>query len=464
MQLELLLNLLRSRAISVLALIAVSVGIYGVKAAPKPLKPYLVGMGLMTAIAGRLSSTNSDENMMVLDELRSLSKRARELKVYLDPSAPLLAPSSPVVEPFRWERLRDERDEYPHLLELGKTGGGKSILAENLAGLVGGLVIAVAPHWESGDYPSADLIIGAGRKYGQSAEGHTEDLPVKSKQFDPEPPLDFADIISGQIVPTVCQFLNSLLREMNRRYQLTPDGKRVGGQELTVILDEYNAYSTYPGVVECLKKLTREARKVAIRLILCCQGAEVAALGIEGEGSLRECYTFIRIKQFAIDHAEYLYRQQKDPLMKDYWTEVVRRLKAEKRAVMVEDNFAVMPNLGQYYKPKLLESSPVNRGLTTVELNPSDIRTPPMAFDNPTNVQNSVIVTNTVNNGQSFDERYNARKVLWTVARNSVERGMKRSNIIKEVWGYKSERYTLGCELWRELVKDFGELEVEPND
>lgn len=276
---------------------------------------------------------------------------------------------SPIAElrqaivPFDFQRFATERNDFPHISIEGKTGGGKTWLAEHLTTLFGGRTIAIAPHWEHGDFSETELIIGQGRNYGVTAEGgYMIEVPGKKDPkftgvpFDKktntetEELIDLLDILSGELNPdqvTVCQFMNALVREMDRRYQLDPEtGKRVGGEELNIIIDEYNSFAKRPGIGNALKLLLREARKVGIRIILLVQGSEVAALGIEGEGSLRECLTRIRVKQFAIDHCRLLVNKypNKSP-EKDLYQQMLRRLENDDRPCMVEDQYSVIPSI-----------------------------------------------------------------------------------------------------------------------
>ena len=55
-----------------------------------------------------------------------------------------------------------------------------------------------------------------------------------------------------------------------------------------------------------MKLISREARKVSIRLVVLTQSPEVKAIGLEGEGSVRDNFCFIRLGEFALDHAKSL--------------------------------------------------------------------------------------------------------------------------------------------------------------
>ena len=77
---------------------------------------------------------------------------------------------------------------------------------------------------------------------------------------------------------------------------------------MIVIIDEFPAIASSlgKGATDTVKLLAREARKVSIRMCLLSQGAEVKTLGLEGEGSIRECFAMLRLGNFALSHAKSL--------------------------------------------------------------------------------------------------------------------------------------------------------------
>jgi hypothetical protein len=243
-----------------------------------------------------------------------------------------------MLRPFDWQALRDTV-EFPHIAITGKTGQGKSTLAEYLCTLLGGTVIAVAPHYEPGDFPSADIIAGVGRDYGGA---------IASEAL-----VDWADILAGQVV-SVSGLIKSLHQEMTERYK----GDRSQCQPVNVILDEFNAYAKVDGLGDLIKELVRESRKVGIRLILLCHGTEVKSLGIEGEGSLRQSLTQIRLGNFAKDHAEM--KKNKCKLHSpDYlvWAAICDYFKTTNRPALVEDDLGIIPMI----KPGDIPKNPNQR-------------------------------------------------------------------------------------------------------
>ncbi|GAB4474484.1 MAG: hypothetical protein OHK0037_35420 [Elainellaceae cyanobacterium] len=171
---------------------------------------------------------------------------------------------------FDWADLARRPNHYPHLLLLGKTGAGKTHLAEKLLSLLPGDRLVISPHVRPNEFPGVPKV-GMGRDYGAISEALAE-----------------------------------LEQEMQQRYEQYAKGIDAG-RWLNVVIDEYPAIAAYcknaSGVIQVL---AREARKVRIRLVILAQGGEVKTLGIEGQGSLRECFTFCRGRGFVEDHARRL--------------------------------------------------------------------------------------------------------------------------------------------------------------
>jgi Helicase HerA, central domain len=181
------------------------------------------------------------------------------------------------IQPIASTRTLDIREalKKPHILILGETGGGKSTLVKYLVANAGYPAIALDPHASRTSWQNM-TVVGAGRKFKE---------------------------ISKEVL--------TLIELMNYRYELLFNGKE-DFEPLFVIIDEF------PAIVACNGKgftdnimlLVREARKVAIKLIILSIGSEVKSLGIEGQGSIRECFAMVRLSKFALTHAKSLGDEQ----------------------------------------------------------------------------------------------------------------------------------------------------------
>lgn len=181
------------------------------------------------------------------------------------------------IQPIATARTLDIREalKKPHILILGETGGGKSTLVKYLVANAGYPAIALDPHASRTSWQNM-TVVGAGRKFKE---------------------------ISKEV--------NSLIDLMNYRYELLFDGKE-DFEPIIVIIDEFPAIVACngKGFTENIMLLVREARKVAIKLIILSIGSEVKSLGIEGQGSIRECFAMVRLSKFALTHAKTLGDEQ----------------------------------------------------------------------------------------------------------------------------------------------------------
>ncbi len=159
----------------------------------------------------------------------------------------------------------------PHILILGETGSGKSTLVKFLVSHSSAASIALDPHAAPDDWQGMQ-VIGAGRKYQAIGEAAT-----------------------------------GLVELMDDRYDARAEGQKTF-EPLLVIIDEFPAITATLGksFTESIMLLIREARKVAIRLVILSQGAEVKALGIDGQGSIRECFAIVSLGKFATARAKSL--------------------------------------------------------------------------------------------------------------------------------------------------------------
>lgn len=181
-----------------------------------------------------------------------------------------IAPSAEIASPVKFADVKQALSK-PHVMLLGSTGDGKSTLAKHLAANCTAYTIVIDPHAAPDDWGNLP-VYGAGRKYEQIAEIMKVTLELLQMRFDAR------DLGVKQFEPIV------------------------------IICDEYPAIvaSAVAGKVASswMKLISREARKVAIRLVVLTQSPEVKAIGLEGEGSVRDNFCFIKLGEFALDHAK----------------------------------------------------------------------------------------------------------------------------------------------------------------
>jgi hypothetical protein len=183
-----------------------------------------------------------------------------------------IAPPTEIVTPVKYAPIESSLKK-PHLMILGETGSGKSTICKYLVSQVNAPCLIIDPHASPTDWRGF-VVTGSGRNYGDIAT-----------EFE------------------------RLAQLMQIRYEARDKGISQF-EPLIVIIDEFPAIASSLGksATDTVKLLAREARKVQIRICLLSQGAEVKTLGLEGEGSIRECFAMLRLGNFATTHA----KSQKD--------------------------------------------------------------------------------------------------------------------------------------------------------
>lgn len=302
-------------------------------------------LGLVTSVVSMLARKTGDEAALALGDWHHASRWSRQERLLQEMSPATattidIAPNQ-TLEPFNWQELVANPDDYPMLAILGKPGGGKSTLAENMAALFGGYVIAVNPHSKPGDYKWANLQLCGGRNYGSGIDVEDDRIPQTH--------IPFEQIKSGEYQPNCCEFLLSLYWEMDRRYKLYEQGADVG-EEILAIMDEFNAWVSLPSVSFLLEFFLREARKARIRFVVILHTKGVKSLKLEGKSELLEAITIIRTQALAVKHAKYLRNQCKQEQEKAYWNAVLEMLNQQKYPTMVDDEYAVRPAPGEWKK------------------------------------------------------------------------------------------------------------------
>jgi hypothetical protein len=187
----------------------------------------------------------------------------------------------------------------PHMLILGETGAGKSTLVKYLVSQSSASAIVLDPHASANDWKGM-TVIGAGREYQEIGEE-----------------------------------VNRLVKLMDDRYKARKKGQ-LNFVPLLVIIDEFPAIAAALGksFTEAILLLVREARKIGIKLIILSIGSEVKSLGIEGQGSIRECFAIVSLGKFATARAKSLGDES-----------IKAALRAAKYAAMLDDLPCALPEI-----------------------------------------------------------------------------------------------------------------------
>lgn len=151
-------------------------------------------------------------------------------------------------------------DKAERVLIKGASDAGKTELLKNIASRSKGVII-LDPHFTPGVWPvSSQQVIGAGRNY-----------------------------------KAIEKFLDRLMIELDERYRQRALGV-TQFKPLTVIIDEFQSVRE-----ECknagkdLSTLIRESRKVGFRLFIGSHSELVKALGLEGQGDIRDGLLIVRL-------------------------------------------------------------------------------------------------------------------------------------------------------------------------
>ena len=237
-----------------------------------------------------------------------LGKPMEEIEINPSP-LPQIRPKAKqiVIVFFDFTRLRTEPDKFAHLRVIGGTGIGKTTFVDWLLDILGGECFVITPKKKARQW------IG---------------LQVEGLWFDYE------------AIRSKLQWIHA---QMYRRFPLINEGAVF---ELTnFVVDEWRLINlnvkaikekdpetkavveVAPSAKAMMKDIITVSREASFRLIGLAQGERVETWGLEGEGDLEECFTDIRLGEFAINYAHSRRGQcRKDSEEYSYWSAVLAEL------------------------------------------------------------------------------------------------------------------------------------------
>lgn len=202
---------------------------------------------------------------------------------------------------FDFSRFKSEPDTFPHIRIIGKSGQGKTALTRYLLHLLGGNQYVITTKKKPTDWIGLP-VYGAMFKYDECEE-----------------------------------WLNKTLELMYSNYQLIDKG--LTPEFTNIAVDEWRSqHKNIDSAKETMKELITQARDARVRILAIATGEQVGIWGLEGESDLEECFTTIRLGEFALEHA----RRIKAPKSVLTW------LDKQKRPCMVDRHPAEIPDLSGF--------------------------------------------------------------------------------------------------------------------
>lgn len=287
---------------------------------------------------------------------------------------------------FDWTRLQTEYDNFPHIRVIGKSGSGKTYTAEQVLKLLGG------DQW----------VITCKKKPHNWVGFKVYGVPFK---WD-----------------SVREGIDETLKRMWYNYSLIDSGQ--SPIRTNVAIDEWRSIkNNVPESGEQIKELISVARDSEVRLVCLATGEQVRTWGLEGESDLGDCFTTIKLKSFATDHAKKLKLSR----------EKLEWLYAQERPCMVDDELADLNQLKEVVaktnannlQPKLQSSEPYQTAMPTV-LQPVH------------------------SNQNEVHSEY--KNVVYRLYKTQT---MSESDIVKQVLGYTGTKYGEGKVLLNSIIKEY---------
>lgn len=219
---------------------------------------------------------------------------------------------------FDFNDLRENPDRYPHWMVIGKTGIGKTRLAEYILSLLGGEQFVITPKKKPQDWQGLKVI----------------GYPFKFDEIE--------------------KCLAQISDQMYSRYEAVGNGEIL--TPINFVIDEWPLINskTSSKITEDVKTSIWVARDSGMRMGLLAQTTRVKSLGIEGEGDILENLTQIRLGGFAKDYAGSKRSQYRTGSPQyNYWEAVLYELENQGwRCCLVDEAPARIPDLSNWsYSP-----------------------------------------------------------------------------------------------------------------
>lgn len=208
------------------------------------------------------------------------------------------------IDLFDFTRFKSEPDSFPHIRIIAKSGLGKTTLARYILSLLGGNQYVITAKKKPKDWLGLPCY-GAPFNYGECEEWLDRTIAL---MYD-----------------------NYKLIEQN----LTPEFTNIAVDEWRSIQKNVETAK------DSMKELISVARDARVRILAIATGEQVSTWGLEGESDLEECFTTIRLGEFAIEYAKRIKVSK----------EVLSWLQRQQRPCMVDRYPAEIPDLSNWQPP-----------------------------------------------------------------------------------------------------------------
>jgi hypothetical protein len=208
------------------------------------------------------------------------------------------------IELFDFTRFKSEPDSFPHIRIIAKSGLGKTTLARYILSLLGGNQYVITAKKKPKDWAGL-AVYGTPFNYGECKEWLDRTIAL--------------------------MYGNYKLIEQN----LTPEFTNIAVDEWRSIQKNVDSAK------DSMKELISVARDARVRILAIATGEQVSTWGLEGESDLEECFTTIRLGEFAIEYAKRIKVSK----------EVLTWLQRQKRPCMVDRYPAEIPDLSNWQPP-----------------------------------------------------------------------------------------------------------------
>ena len=231
---------------------------------------------------------------------------------------------------FDWKQFKTHPDDFAHIRIIGKTGGGKTMLADWLLDVLEGQQFVVTIKRKPKNWRGLK-VYGLTRNYEACRQQLKWVLDEMDCRFE---------LIDKGVEPEMVNFVVDEWRSISQNCK-TIKHRDETGEEIIQL-----------GAKDMMKEIVTLARDAKLRMIALAQGEQVKTWGLEDESDLGDCFTTIRIGDFATDYAKTRrghYRKDSE----DYaaWTAILAELKQQgRRCCMVEDIPARIPDLSNWQR------------------------------------------------------------------------------------------------------------------